>query len=124
KRGVDNVEWRQGEIEQLPVDEGAAELALLSQALHHAVDPAQAMREAVRVVVGSGRVLVLDLLAHEVAWTQERLGDRWLGFSPADLTGLMTDAGLIDIQVRPVTDDRAQASFDVVAAIGTKPTTG
>jgi len=123
KRGVDNVEWRQGEIEHLPVEDGTAELALLSQALHHAADPMQAMREAVRVVTESGRVLVLDLVAHEAVWTRERLGDRWFGFSPRDLTGLMTDAGLIKTQVWPVTDDRAEASFDVVAGIGTKPTT-
>ena len=116
---VSNVEWRQGEIETLPLDTGAADLALLSQALHHARDPLQAMREAARVVVDRGRVLVLDLHAHDEHWTRERLGDQWLGFSTERLTTLMADAGLVDLCVRPASD-AGDDPFAVLTAVGTK----
>ena len=74
RRRIENVEWRRGEIETLPLDADAVDVALLSQALHHARDPRRALREAARVVVGGGRVLVLDLRAHTETWTKERLG--------------------------------------------------
>ena len=59
----------------------SVDVALLSQALHHAEDPARALAEAARILVPGGRVLVLDLREHEEAWVRERLGDRWLGFT-------------------------------------------
>jgi ArsR family transcriptional regulator len=122
RRRIANVEWRLGEIEQPPIEPGAADIALLSQALHHAEDPLQALRAATRVVHVQGRVLVLDLLAHREEWTRERLGDRWLGFEPDALTRMMSDAGLVDVQVGP-DDDAAVSPFGVLTAIGTKPAT-
>ncbi|HCE04455.1 MAG TPA: ArsR family transcriptional regulator, partial [Acidobacteria bacterium] len=101
---------------------GAADIALLSQALHHAEDPRQALLAATRVVHERGRVLVLDLLAHREEWTRERLGDRWLGFELDALTRMMGDAGLVDLQVGPH-DDATLSPFSVVTAIGTKPAT-
>ena len=117
---VNNVEWRQGEIEKLPLDTATADVALLSQALHHAQDPRKALREAVRVVVNHGRVLVLDLQAHEATWTQDRLGDRWLGFSARTLAEWMADAGLGDLSIRSATDEQGDDPFAVVTAVGTK----
>ena len=117
---VTNVEWRLGDIEELPIDDGAADVALLSQALHHAYDPCKALQEAVRVVSDNGRVLVLDLEPHEAAWTRDQLGDRWLGFSSQKLAELMVEAGLRDILVRSVTDRHEDDPFAVVAAVGTK----
>ena len=120
-RRVDNIEWRRGEIDKLPLDTGAVEVALLSQALHHARDPQRALREAARVVTAGGRVLILDLQAHTREWTKERLGDRWLGFSTGALTEMMTRAGLVDIVVRSATDDADDDPFVVLTAVGTKP---
>ena len=120
-RRVENVEWRRGEIEKLPVDAGAVDVALLSQALHHARDPQRALREAVRVVVEGGRVLVLDLRAHTEGWTRARLGDRWLGFSTGTVTEMMGQAGLVDLVVRPAIDDAGDDPIGVLTAVGTKP---
>lgn len=120
RRHVSNVDWRLGELERPPVEAGAADVALLSQALHHAEDPLQALQAATAVVRESGRVLVLDLISHTEEWTRERLGDRWLGFTVAELTNMMTDAGLVDLHVGPI-DDAASSPFEVLTAVGTKP---
>lgn len=100
KRGVRNVVWRVGEIERLPLDDASADVVLLSQALHHADDPALAVVDAARVTRGGGRVLVLDLRAHGQEWVKNRLGDQWLGFSDERLGDLLTDAGLDDVRVQ------------------------
>ena len=120
-RQVENVEWRRGEIEKLPLDTRAVDVALLSQALHHARDPKRALREAARVVADGGRVLILDLRAHAEEWTRGRLGDRWLGFSVEVVTEMMGQAGLVDLVVRPATDDTLDDPFAVLTAVGTKP---
>ena len=82
-----NVEWKRGELENLPLDDASVDVALLSQALHHAADPAVALSEAVRIVRPGGRVLLLELRRHDETWVRERLGDKWLGFEDDELRG-------------------------------------
>ena len=120
RRRVRNVIWKRGELDRLPLQDAAVDVALLSQALHHAPDPARALAEAVRVLVPGGRVLVLDLREHGETWVRNRLGDRWLGFSNETLARLLKEAGLIDIKVG-VGARRTGDPFTVIVASGTKP---
>jgi ubiquinone/menaquinone biosynthesis C-methylase UbiE len=99
RRRVTNVTWKRGDMERLPVADAAVDLAVLSQALHHANDPAAAVMEAARVVRPGGHVLILDLREHQEAWVREQLGDRWLGFDDAALEAMLTNADLIDPRV-------------------------
>jgi SAM-dependent methyltransferase len=119
RRGVRNITWRQGEIEHVPLRDGSVDLAILSQALHHAADPAAAVAEAARIVAPGGRVLVLDLREHDQEWVTERLGDRWRGFSDATLARLLKRAGLSDVNVT-VGARRAGDPFTVLVASGVK----
>jgi len=119
RRGVKNVIWKRGEIERLPLKDAAVDVALLSQALHHAADPSLAVREAARVLKPGGRLLVLDLRAHDQEWVQEELGDRWHGFADEELARMLKGAGLQDVVVRVgarLTGD----PFTVLIACGTK----
>jgi SAM-dependent methyltransferase len=113
------IEWKRGDIEKLPLQDASVDVALLSQALHHAESPAKALAEAVRVVRPGGRVLVLDLRRHDETWVHERLGDRWLGFDDAELARLLKQAGLSDIKVT-VGARRARDPFTVLIASGKK----
>jgi ArsR family transcriptional regulator len=120
RRRVSNVVWRRGTLEKLPIENESVDVALLSQALHHAEDPSRVLREATRIVVPGGRVLVLDLREHAETWVRQRLGDRWLGFTPEALTTLLTDAELTDTKVT-VGARRSGDPFTVLIASGTKP---
>ena len=120
RRRVANVIWKRGTLEKLPIRDESVDIALLSQALHHADDPAQVMREAVRTLAPGGCVLVLDLREHTEAWVRERLGDRWLGFSSARLRAILSDAGLTDVKVS-VGARRSGDPFTVLIASGVKP---
>ena len=99
RRGVSNIVWEQGELERVPLADGTVDVTLLSQALHHAADPAVALAECARITRAGGRVLVLDLRRHDETWVRDRLGDRWLGFDDAQLEKLLKAAGLTDVHV-------------------------
>ena len=119
RRRVANVVWKRGELEKLPIKDGDVDVALLSQALHHAANPVRAVAEAVRVTVPGGRVLVLDLRQHHEEWVRTKLGDRALGFTDDQLTRLLTDAGLRGVTVG-VGARKAGDPFTVLIASGTK----
>jgi ArsR family transcriptional regulator len=120
RRHVSNVIWKKGELEKLPIRDGAVNVAMLSQALHHAQHPARAVAEAARITVPGGRVLVLDLRAHQEDWVRAKLGDRRLGFADEELKGMLTDAGLGEVKVG-VGARKTGDPFTVLIAAGTKP---
>lgn len=122
RRRATNIEWKRGELEQLPLADDSVDLALLSQALHHAIDPARAIAEAVRIVVPGGRVLVLELREHEESWVRDKLGDLALGFSESQLRQLLTNGGLTDVRTT-IGASKPGDPFVVLLAIGHKPPT-
>ena len=99
RRQVSNVTWARGELDQLPIADASVDVALFSQALHHADDPERAVHEAARILAPGGKVLILDLREHEEGWVRDRLGDRWLGFPEERLAQMLTGAGLSDVKV-------------------------
>lgn len=119
RRRVRNVIWKRGELEHLPVNDAAVDVALLSQALHHSQNPARAVAEAARITVAGGRVLVLDLRSHDEQWVKAKLGDRVLGFDDEQLRTLLVDAGLHDVRVG-VGARKAGDPFTVLIASGSK----
>ena len=122
RRRVSNVSWKRGELEKLPIKDAAVDVALLSQALHHAHDPARAVAEAARITVPGGRVLVLDLRTHGEEWVRAKLGDRRLGFDESELRQMLAEAGLRDVKVG-IGARRTGDPFTVLVASAVKPTT-
>lgn len=119
RRHVSNVIWRRGEIERLPLRDAVVDVAMLSQVLHHAGDPARVIAEATRILVPGGRLLILDLRTHREEWVRAKLGDRRLGFDKDELRRLLVGAGLSDIRVG-IGARRTGDPFTVLVAAGTK----
>jgi len=119
RRRATNIVWKKGELEKVPLKDATVDVAIASQALHHAKDPALALSEAWRILRPGGRLLVLDLRRHDETWVQDTLGDQWLGFTPEDLTSLISTAGFTDVSVR-VGTRRTGDPFAVLIATGTK----
>jgi SAM-dependent methyltransferase len=119
RRKVSNIIWKKGELEKLPIQDGTVDVAMLSQALHHAQDPSRAVTEAARITTPGGRVLVLDLRSHHEEWVRAKLGDRRLGCDDAELVRMLKAAGLINVKVG-VGARKAGDPFTVLIASGTK----
>lgn len=120
RRGVSNIVWKRGELEQLPLEDESIDVAVLSQALHHAVEPSEALAEAFRILRPGGKLLVLDLRQHDQGWVTEAFGDRWLGFKDADLKKMLAAARFRGVQIR-VGARKTGDPFTVLVAGGTKP---
>src|SRR5687767_15682743 len=97
RRRVTNVQWKKGDLTRLPLRDASVDVALLSQTLHHAADPEDALSEAVRILRPAGRLLVLDLREHDQRWVRGRFGDQRLGFADSQLEALLRAAGLQNV---------------------------
>ena len=72
-----------------------------------------------RVLRARGRLLVLDLKAHDQTWVRARFGDRHLGFSADTLTNLLRSSGLTHVRVGTGAAKKGDP-FTVLVASGTK----
>jgi ArsR family transcriptional regulator len=121
RNGIQNVEYRIGDMEELPIDSCGVDLVLMHQSLHHALHPGQALSEAFRVLSSGGRIVILDLLKHEVEAARDLYGDVWLGFSQAELHAMLQRCGFVQIETSVV--DRAEDAphFNALMAIAERP---
>lgn len=120
KERLDNVTYLLGDIEKVPLPDASVDLALLSQALHHAENPRQALSEAHRILRPGGRLLVLDLRAHKFEKAREMYADRWLGFRENDLCDWIEEAGFREAAVRVVAREPEEPHFETLLATGVK----
>lgn len=118
--GVANLEYRLGDLEDLPLADGEADLALLHQSLHHALHPPKAVAEAARILRPGGRIFILDLAPHGFEQAREMYADVWLGFPPVELHDMLESAGFTSIAISTVHREEEAPHFETVLAVGEK----
>lgn len=120
KNGLTNLQYQLGDIENVPLKDNSVDLALLSQALHHANHPAKAVEEAYRILGDSGRIIIIDLLEHDFEKARELYADVWLGFSQNKLYQLLKDAGFKQIEINIVSKETEEPYFQTILASAVK----
>jgi ubiquinone/menaquinone biosynthesis C-methylase UbiE/DNA-binding transcriptional ArsR family regulator len=120
KNGLKNLEFRLGDLQNPPVEPNSVDLVILSQALHHAEDPATALASAAKLLKPHGQILILDLLAHKFDKARELYGDRWLGFAESDLHRWLESAGFKRIDISVVAREEQAPHFQTLLASGEK----
>lgn len=120
KNGLANLTYRLGDIEQVPLPDRSVDLAILSQALHHANHPQTAVNEAHRILRPGGQVIVLDLKEHTFERARELYGDVWLGFKESALHGYLKKAGFQQVEVNVVSREAVEPHFETLLASGLK----
>lgn len=121
KNGLANLEFRQGDLQSPPIDDGSVDLAILSQALHHAEDPASAIKGAFRILKPGGQVMILDLVKHKFEKATELFGDRWPGFAEGELHQWLESAGFAQIEVSVVAREEEEPHFETMLASAVSP---
>jgi len=120
RNGLANLTYKLGDIEAVPLPDASVDLAILSQALHHAQHPQKAVDEAYRILRPGGRLLVLDLKAHAFEKARELYSDIWLGFQENQLHGYLKKAGFQQVEVSTVAREPMEPHFETLLASGTK----
>jgi ubiquinone/menaquinone biosynthesis C-methylase UbiE/DNA-binding transcriptional ArsR family regulator len=118
RHGIENVEFRQGDMEELPIEDGAVDVVFFSQSLHHALHPERAVHEASRILKPGGRIVILDLAKHRFEEARELYADERLGFSEAELGGLLEEAGFQNVSTAIVDKEPEAPQFQTLLAIG------
>ena len=120
KNGLKNLEFKLGDLQNPPIEPESVDLAILSQALHHAEEPGKAIRGALRILKPGGQILILDLARHNFQRANELYGDQWPGFAESDLHRWLEEAGFRRIEISIVAREEAPPHFETVLAGGQK----
>ena len=120
QHGLDNLEYRLGDIESPPIDDNSVDLAIFSQALHHAEHPQKALDSAFKLLAPGGKLVILDLLQHSFDQARELYADTWLGFSEVELFKMMSQAGFQKIETTIVDKESEAPYFQTLLAVATK----
>jgi ubiquinone/menaquinone biosynthesis C-methylase UbiE len=132
--GYKNVEFRLGEIEKLPVDDGSVDTIISNCVINLSTDKDKVFREALRVLKPGGRLTLSDIVSEKPvpAELKEDL-DAWSAciagaLEKSDYLGKMTDAGFGKVEVTAENDfyveteeDRKQHKFLSITVKAHKP---
>jgi ubiquinone/menaquinone biosynthesis C-methylase UbiE len=121
RKGIQNVEYRLGDLTDPPIEAESVDVAILSQSLHHAPDPPKAIQGAARILRPRGKLLVLDLRRHHYEAARTLYGDLWLGFHEMDVLTWLENAGFHEVSVQLLEPENHPPRFQPMLAIGVKP---
>lgn len=126
--GINNIQYCEGNQENLPLGNNLADVAYANMALHHAFNPQRAIREMARILKPGGWLVITDADKHPHEWMLTELHDVWPGFDRADLKAWLEGAGLISVEVDCVGSECCATSetgegarVSIFIAIGQKP---
>jgi ubiquinone/menaquinone biosynthesis C-methylase UbiE/DNA-binding transcriptional ArsR family regulator len=120
KNNLKNLEFRLGDLQNPPIEPQSVDLVILSQALHHAAEPAQTILAASKILRPRGQIWILDLVKHSFETAHELYGDRWLGFAESDLHRWLEAAGFKKIEISVVAREEQPPHFETLLAGGEK----
>ena len=92
--GLTACELRHGDILNVGLADGEADLVVAHQVLHYLGEPAAAVAEAARLVAPGGRLLIVDFASHDLEFLRAEQRHRRLGFVDSEIERWAAAAGL------------------------------
>ena len=120
KNGLSNLIYKLGDLEKVPLSNRSVDLALLSQSLHHAEHPENALAEANRILKPGGQLIIIDLKQHQFEKARQLYSDRWLGFAENELFKAIKESGFEKVKVEIVAKEDTEPYFETLLASGFK----
>lgn len=104
-QGVDTIDYRLGEAENLPIEDKVVDYVFANMYLHHVENPLVAIKEMARTLKPGGRLVITDLDEHNFDFLKREHHDRWMGFKREDVKRWFIAAGLKEAVVDCVGED-------------------
>ncbi len=95
-----NVEFKIGNVEQIPLPDASVNAVIGNMILHHCLNPDVTLKDMARVLAPRGRLALSDLQQHNYEFFRKEHADRWLGFNIPRVRIMLDRAGFDDINVR------------------------
>jgi ArsR family transcriptional regulator len=121
RAGLSRAQVRHGDLQNVPLPDGAADVVVLHQVLHFIEDPAAAIAEAARLLAPGGRLLIVDFAPHELEFLREQSAHRRLGFARDQLERLLESSGLKLERFRELKSAPSGGKLTVSLWLGSKP---
>lgn len=118
---VENVEFRTGQLEELPLEDASVDAAVCLLVLHHMDEPEEALREMRRVLRSDragGMALVVDMVEHDREEYRHAMGHQHLGFSRERIESMLREAGFEDVKYRVLPTETSAKGPGLFAAVG------
>jgi ArsR family transcriptional regulator len=121
RAGLAHAQVRHGDLYNVPLPDGAADVVVLHQVLHFLDDPGAALAEAARLLAPGGKLLVVDFAPHGLEFLREQAAHRRLGFARDQLARLFGSAGLKLDSFRELKAEPAAGKLTVSLWLGSRP---
>ena len=126
--GIQDIDYRIGEAEDLPIPSESVDYAFANMYLHHVEIPLEAIKEMARILKPGGKLILTDLDEHEYDFLRTEQYDRWMGFKREDIKQWLSEAGLKEVVVDCADEDCCaqsscgceEASISIFIASGQK----
>jgi arsenite methyltransferase len=124
KAGVDNVEFLEGEIENVPLPDGSVDVIISNCVINLSADKDRVLAEAFRVLKPGGRLAVSDVVVRgEVPAEIRRSVELWIGcvagaLEENEYRGKLAKAGFEAIDVEPTRVYKAEDARTFLARAG------
>jgi arsenite methyltransferase len=120
--GVENVEFREGYLEDIPLAEASVDVVISNCVINLAADKRLVLAEAARVLKPGGRFAVTDVIADEGMDEATRADmQQWTGciagaLTEAEFRAALADAGFTDVEIRPTHRVHEHAGSAIISA--------
>jgi ubiquinone/menaquinone biosynthesis C-methylase UbiE len=127
KLGGRNVEFKIGNVEQIPLPNASVDAVVGNMVLHHCPNPEAVVKEMTRVLVPGGRLVLSDLQQHTYESLLKEHADLWMGFKMDYVRLTLQRVGLEDVGVDALssccseTKEGEQITIPMFLATGHKP---
>ena len=124
KAGVPNVEFLKGELESIPLPEGAVDVIISNCVINLSVDKDRALAEAFRVLRPGGRLAVSDVVVRGPMPAEIRRGvELWLGcvagaLDESEYRAKLARVGFEAIELEPTRVYRLEDARELLAGAG------